>query len=274
MSGTTKAPLPVFDQQLTEAASNILAATEYPGLTKSELVSALRPAKLQWEDGPNKRTALLYLLHNGQVRRGRGDTLVAFINATMTPSRYVTDHSRFDHLRGQLNETLALYGFQVREDGRFGTAKKAATLSEAAQLAGELFNELGRRGCHQALLTYCDQELVRKSLFHAIEEASKSIPDRLRRHTGLGTDGDDLYNQVFGARTSPPLVLINAHSTESDRSEHRGFKNLLTGIHGHYRNPRAHSTRLGSDEDRTDFFDAFALFSYVHRRLDRAGVNP
>lgn len=59
---------------------------------------------------------------------------------------------------------------------------------------------------------------------------------------------------------------------ESERSEHRGFKNLLTGIHGHYRNPRAHTTRRGSDEGKQDFFEAFALFSYVHRRLDRAGV--
>jgi hypothetical protein len=34
---------------------------------------------------------------------------------------------------------------------------------------------------------------------------------------------------------------------------------------------RAHSTRLGSAEDKQDLFGAFALFSYVHRRLDRVG---
>ncbi|MFS0483470.1 TIGR02391 family protein [Corynebacterium striatum] len=41
-------------------------------------------------------------------------------------------------------------------------------------------------------------------------------------------------------------------------------------MHGHYRNPRAHKTRLGSEEGKHDFLDAFSLFSYVHRRLDSA----
>jgi uncharacterized protein (TIGR02391 family) len=69
------------------------------------------------------------------------------------------------------------------------------------------------------------------------------------------------------------LVAITPMSTDSDISEHRGFKNLLTGIHGHYRNPRAHSSRQATAESRDDFYDAFALFSYVHRRLDRASVK-
>ena len=274
MPESTKPPVPVFDQQLTEAVCNILAATEPPGLTKSELVSALRPAKLDLEDGPNKRTALLITLHNGQVRRRRGDTLIVFVNSAMNPSRYVGDHGRFDLLRAQLNELLARYGFRVNEQGKFATGKHAATLTEAAQLAGELVAELGRRGCHPALLMYCDEELVRKSLFHAIAEAAKSIPDRLRRHTGLGTDGEDLYGAVFGTKTADPTVLITPFTTESEKSEHRGFKNLLTGIHGHFRNPRAHATRHGSVEERADLLDALALFSYVHRRLDAAGVRP
>lgn len=147
-------------------------------------------------------------------------------------------------------------------------------LTEAAQLAGELVSELRRRDCHPALLTYCDEELIRKSLFHAMEEAAKSIPDRLRRHTNLGADGESLYTSVFGGQNTPALVTINAQTTDSEQSEHKGFKNLLTGIHGHYRNPRAHSTRRGSSEDKQDFYEAFALFSYIHRRLDRVGVQP
>ncbi|SEQ74570.1 TIGR02391 family protein [Microlunatus flavus] len=274
MPEPSKPPMPVFDVQLTEAVSNILAATDRPGLTKGELISALRPARLEWEDGENKRAALLRLLHNAQVRRGRGDTLVVFVNAALNPSRYVNDHARFDRLRGQLNELLSLYGFKITEQGKFARGQQAATLSEAARLSGELVSELRRRGCHQLLLTYCGEELVRKSLFHAISEASKSIPDRIRRHTGLGEDGEDLYGRVFGTKTVAPLITVTAMSNDSETSEHRGFKNLLTGIHGHYRNPRAHATRLGSSEEHNDFFDAFALFSYVHRRLDQAGVRP
>lgn len=267
-------PTPVFDLQLTEAVCNILAATDYPGLTVSEIVSALRPAKLDGlDDGPNKRTRLLTTVHNAQVKRGSGNTLVAFINAAMNPTRYVQDHTRFEALRGELNAMLVLYGFRVNEQGNLARGAVAATLSEAAQLSGELLTELRRRGCHDALLLYCSEELIRQSLFHAISEAAKSIPDRIRRHTRLAGDGAALYDQVFGTNNVAPLVAITSLTNDSQISEHRGFKNLLLGIHGHYRNPRAHQTRLGSAEQRQDFFDAFALFSYIHRRLDHAGVQ-
>lgn len=268
------ATLPVFDPQMTEAVCNILGATDYPGLSGSELASALHPLRLELENGPNKRTRLFFTLHNAQANQKAGNALVVFINTVMHPSRYVDDHRRFTQLQGQLNEVLALFGYRVNDKGELARGVKASTLTEAATLSGELVSELRRRGCHPVLLTYCGEELLRKSLFHAIEEAAKSIPDRLRRHTNLGTDGEDLYTAVFGGKTSQPLLPITPFTTESERSEHRGFKNLLTGIHGHYRNPRAHSTRLGSAEDKQDFFEAFALFSYVHRRLDRANVKP
>jgi uncharacterized protein (TIGR02391 family) len=268
------AKLPVFDPRMTEAVCNVLAATDYPALTASELISALRPIRLGLEDGPNKRTRLHFTLINAQAKQRAGNALVAFINTAMHPSRYVNDHNRFIRLQGQRNEVLALFGYKVNDEGKLARGAKASTLTEAAKLAGELVTELRRRDWHPALLAYCDEELVRRSLFHAIEEAAKSIPDRLRRHANLGTDGEDLYTTVFGGRTTAPLVVVTAFTTESEKSEHRGFKNLLTGIHGHYRNPRAHSTRRGSAEDKQDFLEAFALFSYVHRRLDRANVTP
>lgn len=265
--------LAVFPTAMTEAVCNVLAATDPPALSTSELERALGPTKLELQEGPNKRTRLLITLNNAQVTQGAGNVLIVFINAAMHLSRYVSDPSRFVQLQGQLNEVLVLFGFRINDEGKFARAPKASTLSEAAQLSGELVAELRRRDCHAALLTYCDEELLRKTLFHAIEEAAKSIPDRLRRHTGLGTDGEDLYTAVLGGKATQPLVTVTPCQTESEKSEHRGFKNLLTGIHGHYRNPRAHTSRRGSDEGKQDFFEAFALFSYVHRRLDRAGVT-
>jgi len=275
MTGQQKTRHPVFDQQLTEAVCNVVAQTEYPGLSGSELESVLQAVRVDvFEEGPNKRTRLFRTLHNTQVRQKAGNVLVAFINAAMNPARYTSDPGRFDLLQAQLNPVLVLYGFRLNDSGQFSRGQHATTLTEAARLTGELFAELRRRNCHAALFTYCDEELVRKSLFHAISEAAKSIPERLRRHAGLGTDGENLYTAVFSARTGTPLVCINDYRSDSQRSEQHGFKNLLTGIHGHYRNPRAHTTRLGSAESREDFFDAFSLFSYVHRRLDQAGVQP
>ena len=51
--------------------------------------------------------------------------------------------------------------------------------------------------------------------------------------TGLEGDGAALYDGVFGTNQDAPYLLINPYKTESEISEHRGFKNLLIGIHGH-----------------------------------------
>jgi uncharacterized protein (TIGR02391 family) len=266
---------PVYALEVTEAICDVIAQTNYPGLTGGELTAALKHARVfELEDGRNKRTKLLHTLHNTQVRRGDGATLVVFLRAAMSPARYVHEHGRFNELRDQLDEVLVLHGFGVNESGQLVLAKqRAKTLSEAAELAGSLQTEPRRRGCHDQLLAYCREELIAKSLSHAVTEAAKSIPDRIRSMAGVALDGAELYDEVYGTKTKPPRVTINAMSTPSEESEHRGFKSLLVGVHGHYRNPRAHSTRLGSSEDRGDFLDAFGLFSYVHRRLDQANVS-
>jgi uncharacterized protein (TIGR02391 family) len=103
-----------------------------------------------------------------------------------------------------------------------------------------------------------------------MSEAAKSIPQRVREMTGLAGDGQILYDQVVGTNQIEPLFLINNFQSDSDKSEHKGFKNILIGIHGHYRKPRAHRTRLGATELLIDFYDSFGLFSYAHRRLDAA----
>lgn len=262
---------PQFLPAFTEGISNILAQTEYPGFSGSELRRLLHIQNLELAAGPNKRESLFLTLHNRQVTAGTGGSVVKFINSAMEPSRHVKDEKRFDLLQGELNAFLVLHGFKVTDAGRIAkSAQKASTLTEAARLAGQLHTELQRRGVHAELLRYCDEELVRRSLFHAMTEASKSIAARIREISSLAGDGATLYDGVFGSGSAanPPLYLINAHATDSDLSEHKGFKNLLVGIHGHYRNPRAHSSRIDNTENLADFYDAFALFSYVHRRLD------
>lgn len=269
-----KAALPPFPTAMTRAIADVLAQTDYPGLTAGELQQLLPFAKLHdLEPGSSKRERLAATLNNAQVRRGRGDTLVVYLNAAMEPVRYVGDPGRLDQLRDGLNQVLALYGYRVTPEGQFARGARASTLDEAAQLAGALSAQLRRRGCHPTVMTYCREELLRKSLFHAVGEAAKSIPDRLRLHTGSGLDGADLYGELFGAKHGNPQVTINDFHSDSEKSEHRGFVDLLKGIHGHYRNPRAHKTRLGSSEGEQDLLDAFSLFSYVHRRLDAAGIR-
>lgn len=267
--------LAVFEPRMIEAISEVLAATDHPGLTGSELEVALQGIGLPLDPaGSSKRARLALTLTRAQHRDGCGNPVVRFLTDAMDPSRYVRDPQRFHQLQAQLNEHLVFFGYRVTDQGKVARAQQAHDLDEASRLAGSLMSELRRRGCHPALLLYCDQELISRSLFHAIGEAAKSIPDRIRRHTGLGSDGDQLYTQVFGSKSQAPMIQISPMRTDSETIEHTGFKNLLTGIHGHYRNPRAHSTRHHSSEDLQDFHEAFALFSYVHRRLDSAGVRP
>lgn len=271
MTTTTQRPkrIPPFPTEMVKGVCDVLAQTDSPGLTGSEIDTLLRMVRVEArEPAGNKRESLYVTLHNVQARQQAGNIVGGFIARAMSPGRYATQPNRFADLRDQLNEFLVFYGYSINEAGKLVTGKKASTISEGAALAGRLQTELKRRGCHPELLRYCDEELVNRSLFHAISEASKSIPSRVRTITGLAGDGATLYDGVFGTNRERPIWSINAHTSDSEISEHRGFKNLLVGIHGHFRNPRAHTNRIMTDEELVDFYDAFDLFSYVHRRLD------
>ena len=261
--------IPPFSQDLVKGVCDVLAQPDFPGLTGSEIDSLLQMVRVtRREPGGNKRESLYLTLYNIQVRQQAGNVVGAFIAKAMNPARYAALPARFDNLQGQLNEFLVYYGYSVSDAGKLVTGKKASSISEGAALAGRLQTELRRRGCHAELFRYCDEELVGRSLFHAMSEASKSIPARVRSITGLAGDGAALYDGVFGTNREHPIWSINARESDSEISEHRGFKNLLIGIHGHFRNPRAHASRIFKDEDLVDFYDAFSLFSYIHRRLD------
>lgn len=271
MTTTTQRPkrIPPFPTEMVKGVCDVLAQTDSPGLTGSEIDTLLRMVRVETrEPAGNKRESLYVTLHNVQARQQAGNIVGGFIARAMSPGRYATQPNRFADLRDQLNEFLVFYGYSINEAGKLVTGKKASTISEGAALAGRLQTELKRRGCHPELLRYCDEELVNRSLFHAISEASKSIPSRVRTITGLAGDGATLYDGVFGTNRERPIWSINAHTSDSEISEHRGFKNLLVGIHGHFRNPRAHTNRIMTDEELVDFYDAFSLFSYVHRRVD------
>ncbi|KAA0085577.1 TIGR02391 family protein [Mycolicibacterium sp. P9-64] len=263
------AKIPPFAPEFVKGVCDVLAQTDFPGLSGSEIDSLLQMVRVtEREPGGNKRESLYITLYNVQVRQQAGNVVGGFIAKAMSLSRYAAQPARFTDLRDQLNEFLIFHGYSINEDGKLAAGTKASSMSEGAALAGRLHTELMRRGCHAELLRYCDEELINRSLFHAMSEASKSIPSRVRSITGLAGDGAVLFDGVFGTNREHPLWSINAHRSDSEISEHRGFKNLLVGVHGHFRNPRAHSSRITRDEVLVDFYDAFSLFSYIHRRLD------
>jgi len=122
---------------------------------------------------------------------------------------------------------------------------------------------------------YCQEELIRKSLFHAVFEATKGVAARLRTLSGSTFDGSELVDYCFGSKSGTPVISINAYVTHSEHSEHSGFANQLKGVFGMFRNPPAHTPRATAEWtiSEADTLDYFSWLSLLHRRLDKAVVN-
>jgi uncharacterized protein (TIGR02391 family) len=88
------------------------------------------------------------------------------------------------------------------------------------------------------VLRFCREELVSDNYFHAILEAAKSVADKLRDRTGFTDDGVALVDRALTGEA--PILAINALETESEKSEQRGFANLIKGAFGMFRNTTAH----------------------------------
>jgi uncharacterized protein (TIGR02391 family) len=267
---------PPWPPAVVQAVSDVLASTDWPGLTNTEIGRLLMMLGIANVEAPNKRTRLWAALHNRQLQDRASNCIIRFITEAMAPGRYLQDGSRFEALRDGLCEAMSLVGLRVTEQGKVARAEATATtLDEVAQLAGRLRSELRRRGVHAEVLRYCGEELLRKSLFHAVFEATKGVSERLRQLSGLTADGADLVDQCFGSKSGPPLVMINRYHSDSETSEHRGFANLLKGVFGTFRNPPAHTPRAtaGWTISEPDALDLFSMLSLIHRRLDAARVR-
>jgi uncharacterized protein (TIGR02391 family) len=266
----------MWQSSIVESVCEVLADTN-TGLTGSEIARLL--AQLGIEDiDPynNKRHRLTNALLLQQQQNQAGNCIVRFITEAMAPGLHFKDPTRRQDLQDGLNERLALMGLKVRDDGKVAKASETATtVDEAVRIAGRLRTELTRRGTHPEVLRYCEEELVRRSIFHAVFEATKGLAERLRHVSGSQLDGSELVNYCFGAGGgTTPLLRINRYQTKSEESEHRGFANLLRGIFGTFRNPPAHTTRATQEWTITepDALDLFSMLSYLHRRLDASEV--
>lgn len=126
---------------------------------------------------------------------------------------------------------------------------------------------------HPHVLRFWRAELLADNYFHAVQEAVKSVADKMRTRTGITNGAAALVDRVLGGE--PPLLAINPRSTASERSEHSGFANLVRGTFGMFRNPTAHEARIHwamSKED--DAEDLLTVVSLIHRRLDQAHMLP
>ena len=263
--------IPPFNPQDLEALAKILGATE-GGLTGSEIGRLLQDTKIPDPTPEQTKWKRLYnAFATFQNRKKFGNHVVVFINHTMRPVGYTSQVNLFSERRDALNVVLAFSGMQVRRDGKVVRARKSDDLADAMQRASRLHAALSNRQVHPDVLRYCKPELLQENYFHGVFEATKSIAAKIRSLSGLSGDGAALVNAAFSlGKHQTPILAINSLTTETERSEQRGFGNLLLGLFGTVRNPLAHRPKQEWPMSEQDALDILTMASLIHRKLDRA----
>ena len=260
-----------FEDSLLEAICKTLADTS-TGLTGNEIGCLLSQLDIHDpETFATKKSRLLAALKGRQTKDRCGNQVVAFIQAAMDPVRYIQNLQTFYDRRDKLNLILTFGGFSLGEDGKLSRSKAASTLTEAQHQANLLRSELTRRGVHPDVIQFCRTELVQENVFHAILEATKSVADKIRKKTGLSSDGAPLVDEAMGLKKSGiPLLALNTLTTDTEVNEHHGLMNLLKGMFGMFRNVTAHEPKIKRTISQQDALDAFTTLSFLHRQLDNA----
>lgn len=256
----------IFNAQHLQAACKILGDTRN-GLTGSEIGYILADCRLLDTDPQmTKWKRLFNALAAAQNKHQFGNHLIMFITRAMNPVSYSRDKDKFLWRKNELNVVLSFSGFHVGDDGKVRRVSKEATLKGAFARANALKHALEDRKAHPEIFKYCQAELLNENYFHAVLEAIKGIAERIRKLSGLGTDGSELVNTVFSVKA--PLLIINNLQTETEISEQKGFSNMLIGLFGTVRNPTAHAPKIIWQMSEQDALDIFSLISFVHRKLD------
>jgi uncharacterized protein (TIGR02391 family) len=261
--------IPVLSEPQLQAICNILADTSL-GLSGSEISKLLVQCNIyDPQVGSSKRERLYHALSQKQKQDHCANNTMHFIQVAMDPVRYVQNPAFFESRREILNQALIFAGYALGEDGKIRETTAARKLSDAEQRAGVLKRELQRRNVHPDVLRYCRAELLQENYFHAVLEATKSVAEKIRQKTNLTGDGADLVDQAFGLKNGP-MLAINKLETDSERSEHTGFMNLVKGLFGTFRNPTSHTPKIDWVINEQDALDLLTMVSYIHRRLDGA----
>ncbi len=262
--------IPEFPLPLLEQLSNVLADTS-TGLTGSEIGRYLKECGIPDPDPTlTKRFRLYSALSRKQATDRCANNVVAFLQTAYNPVRHTGSHDHFERKRTELNQVLMFAGLEFTESGQIRAVQRVDNLRDAALRADGLRNLLKERRVHPDVLLFCREELLVENYFHAVLEATKSVAEKIRKRTGLTTDGSELIDDAFSFKARIPHLAMNSLTSESEQSEQRGFMNLLKGLFGTFRNPTAHAPKIAWSIGVQDALDILSLVSLAHRRIDTA----
>jgi uncharacterized protein (TIGR02391 family) len=254
--------IPSFPEGLVEGLARVLGECG----SGSDITRVLAACRL--EDNSKQSTKwrrLYWVFMQSQQDHGVANHMLAFIQSFLTPARYVGHTEQFEEQRQKLNVHLAFAGLEYGADGQFHRCDRVRTLDEADARVRTLRAKFQGRRIHPEVFKYCRAELLQDNYFHAVFEAVKGLAQRIRELSGVQFDGAALVDAVFSV--NQPVLAFNTLTTETEKSEHRGFATLLKGCFAAVRNPLAHEPKiLWEGED--DAADYLTLISLLHRKLD------
>ena len=122
-------PEPPWPPAVVQAVSDVLAATEWPGLSGSEIGRLLSLVNIDDINAPDtKRHRLAAALLNRQAQDRTSNRLVTFVTQAMATGRYLQDPARFSQLQQDIDEALSLVGLRVTDEGRVSGQPKPRRL--------------------------------------------------------------------------------------------------------------------------------------------------
>lgn len=258
--------LPQLTPNQIEQIARIIGDTD-AGFTGSELGHLLAQCRM---DNPDPGLTKWKRLYNAfcVAVNGSGSTNIVFqfIQYCMEPAQGLNNPERYRWMRFELNRVLMLVGIEIRDDGQFYSVSKAQSLGEVQRRTKELRKKLIGHGVHSEVLRCCSDELLAQDYFHAVQEAAKSLCDRVRKMSGLTTDGATLFNTAFAV--SNPYVAYNSLRTSSEQNQQNGLKEMLCGVIHMVRNVTAHELRIHWDVNEEEAVDILNQISYLHKLLD------
>lgn len=260
--------LSVFQEGQLEALSKALGDCA----SGSDITRILQTRGIPDRSGESTKWRRLYFCFaETQAEYGSPNKVLGFVEALLAPARFVGKSEEYEEHRARLNAVLAFSGIELGKDGRLRKCSTAKTLSEAERRLKALQNRLRGRSIHPEVQKYCRSELLQENYFHAVFEAAKGLAQRIREMSGCDGDGAKLVDAVFSVER--PVLAMNSLRTETEKSEHKGFSQLLRGCFAAVRNPLAHEPKIlwQGEEDAADYF---SLISLLHRRLDECVVVP